>query len=367
MYHGASRMAKRQRSLIIIFILLVAAIAISGCEEWEWLSYDKADTNITTTTAIRTVVTDIDGNPIRNAPVYISVGKVASDEDVPGSAQLAKVMTDENGVATYSYTDKLDYGDGIWYGVSTDPAITDFRNGIFSTSNTVFYDDAKTASNGGKKASLREDLNLYKVTDRPLLEDIKEGVDENVFNVRSGIQSLTTSSEAQNDEEPVVTPMPTPTPAPGTGFKGEITNYGMSSATIRKGDNISAFMDIRNTGGTPIKDIQMVGQIFVYDTNKKEYVLWNNRLLQIVGVDPSNIEKKYENVNVQPGSSYTARVENKVPSEVEEFGFSVPVPDSMVVGKYKMIVRAIGVDANGKQVDLGTRGAMFEIAPGKSQ
>jgi hypothetical protein len=359
-------MANRQRSLIIIFILLVTVIAISGCEEWEWLSYDKADTNITTTTAIKTVVTDIDGNPIRNAPVYISVGKVASDEDVPGSPQLVKVMTDENGVATYIYTDKLDYGDGIWYGVSTDPAITDYRNGLFSTSNTVFYDDAKTASNGGKKASLQEDLNLYKVTDRPLLEGIKEGIDDNVFNVRSGIQSLTTSSEAQDDGEPAATPTPTPTPAPGTGFKGEITDYGVSSTTVRKGDNVSAYMDIRNTGGTTIKDIQMVGQIFVYDKNKKDYILWNNRLLQLAGVDPSKIEKNFDNVNVQPGSSYRAEVEKEVPGEVEEFGIKFPVPDNLVVGKYKMVVRVIGVDAKGKQVDLGTRDALFEVAPGKS-
>jgi hypothetical protein len=351
------------RSLFIMMILLFMAIAVSGCDEWEWLNYDKADTNITTTTAIRTVVTDIDGNPIRNAPVYISVGKVASSEEVPGSTQMVKVMTDENGVAAYSYTDKLDYGDGIWYGVSTDPAITDYRNGLFSTSNTVFYDDAKSASNGGKKASIQEDLNLYKVTDRPLLEGIKEGIDDSIFNVRSGIQSLTTSSEAQDDGEPAVTSTPTPMPAPGTGFKGEITDYGVSSTTIRKGDNISAFMDIRNTGGTLIKDINMVGQVFVYDETKKDYILWDNRLLQMAGVDPSKIEKNFENVNVQPGSSYRAKVEKEVPSEVDEFGLMIPVPDSMVVGKYKMVVRVVGVDAKGRQVDLGTRDTTFEIAP----
>lgn len=358
-------MANKPPYLFIILFLLIIAIAVSGCEDWGWLFEGGMDTNITTTTAIHTVVTDIDGNPIRNAPVYMSVGKVSSSEDTPRNPKLVKVMTDENGVATYSYTDRIDYGDGIWYGVSTDPAITDYRNSLFSTNNTIFYDDVRTPDNVGKKASVQEDQQLFKVTDQPLLEGVKEGIDDNVFNLRSGVQSLTTSSEAQNDEGAAVTPSsgPTPPPAPGTGFKGEITDYGMSTTTVRKGDNISAFMDIRNTGGTPIKDIQMVGQIFVYDANKNEYVLWKNRLLDIVGVDPSHIEKNYTDANVQPGSNYRADIEKEVPSEVEEFGFKVPVPDSMVVGKYKLIVRAIGMDANGKRVELGTRSATFEVAP----
>jgi hypothetical protein len=354
------------RAVLLILALIIVAIAVSGCEDWDWLDLGSVDTNITTTTVIRTVVTDIDGNPLPNTPVYISVGKVTSSQDVPAHPELFKVMTDANGVATYDYTMKLDHGEGVWYGASTEPGITDFHNSLYSTNNTIFYDDARSASNGSKKANVYDSQELYKVNDSSLIDGLKEKVDDGVFNLRETIQSLTTKSDDQNSEGPTEKPVfvATPTPAPGTGFNAKIGNYGMSSANIRMGDNISAFMDIQNTGGVPIKDLELVGQVFVYDENKKDYVPWDSTLVREAGLDPAHIDYSETNVNIQPGAQYTAKIQKEVPKTHEVYGFEIPIPKELVMGKYKMLVHISALDANGKRLDLGSRSSTFEIVGG---
>jgi hypothetical protein len=351
------------RGILLIMALILTVVAVSGCDDWDWLDLGSVDTNITTTMVIKTVVTDIDGNPIPNTPVYISVGKVSASQDVPASPELFKVMTDSNGVAMYDYTMKLDHGDGIWYGASTEPAITDFRNSLYSTNNTLFYDDAQTAGNGSKKANVYDQQNLYKVTGQSLIDGLKDQVDDGVFTVREKLQTLTTSSDDSNSGESTETPVfvSTPTPTPGTGFTANIGDYGMSSSTVRLGDNISAFLNVQNTGNVPIKDLEMVGQIFVYDAGKKSYVPWDSTLVREAGIDPAHIDYSEKGVNIQPGAQHRAMIEKEVPKTHDVFGFEVPIPEGLVTGKYKMIVQIMAVDANGKKLDMGSRSSTFEI------
>jgi hypothetical protein len=127
------------------------------------------------------------------------------------------------------------------------------------------------------------------------------------------------------------------------------------------GDNISAFMDIQNTGGVPIKDLDMVGQVFVYDENKKDYIPWDSTLVREAGLDPAHIDYSEKNVNIQPGAQYTAKIQKEVPKTHDLAGFDIPIPEGLVTGKYKMLVHISALDANGKRLDLGSRSSTFEI------
>jgi hypothetical protein len=115
----------------------------------------------------------------------------------------------------------------------------------------------------------------------------------------------------------------------------------------------------------PIKDLDMVGQIFVYDKGKKTYVPWDSALVREAGIDPAHIDYSEKGVNIQPGSGHRAKIEKEVPKSHDVMGFEIPIPEMLVTGTYKMIVQITAVDANGKKLDMGSRSSTFEIVKSK--
>ncbi|MCD1295349.1 hypothetical protein CUJ83_10090 [Methanocella sp. CWC-04] len=364
---------QRSEILLCTLIIILLAVIVSGCEEWLWVLDDDEDTNITVTLVMEVNVKDLDGNPVPDGSVFFVTGKMKTSDDVPDNVKRARAITDQSGKALQVETYTIDRGDAIWYGAST-YALDGTRNlfgfgtTLFADNDTIFYSEVEPLSKN-KKATVARSVTLYKLTNE---NQVMNFVSEHIFDIIANPPQLPPLSSDESPT-PTATPMPsvtpTPTPVPGKGSNARIDSYGMSSTTIKKGDKISAYMDITNTGEVPIKNVHMVGQIFVYDSKSQKYVLWENNLLKLAGIDPSNIRQSFEDINIGPGQQYRAVIEKEVPrthtQNVPILGnIEVDIPDSLVTGKYRMIVRVEAEDAGGKIIPLGIRSADFEIVPG---
>lgn len=346
--------------VLAIFIFFIFAVAVSGCDDYSWLDIfgDVNDTNITTTLVVSVMVTDFDGNPVPNATVFFGTGKVGP-EDVPENIARTTAITGPDGKAFNVATYTIDTGDGIWYGAATYASFTDFANSMYSTNNTIFYDTAKDLSKGSRHAIVGDEVTLYRMTDRQFLDAVKDTANQLVFDLLMAvITGEDESKDSRRQEEvstsPVPTVQPTPTSAPNTGLSSKIGTYGVSSKTVKIGDDVSAYVNIENNGGERVTGVSMVGTVLKYNDKTGSYEPFS-----IMGMDLSQINQDFPNedfpaVEIKPGATL------KIP-------YSKNLPDYPVVsemempGKYKLLVKMTVVDASGNKKDIGTAATEFTV------
>ncbi|OPY30194.1 MAG: hypothetical protein A4E28_00440 [Methanocella sp. PtaU1.Bin125] len=348
--------------VVAVFAVIVLAVAVSGCDDDSWLDFFGSsgnDTNITTTLVVVVRVTDFDGNPVPNATVFFGTGKVTSSEDVPKNIARGTAVTGPDGKAVHVATYKIDHGDGIWYGAATYSSYAHFRNSMYSTNNTVFYDAAQGLSKGGKRATVGDEFTLYRMTERQFIDAVGDAASEIAFDILMAVitgENLDKNSGSHDGASPTPVPtvLPTPTPVPNTGLSSKIKNYGVSSQTVAIGDDVSAYVDLENNGGVPIKTVCMVGTLVKYNEKTGKYEPFS-----VLGMDFSSISQDFPNdefpvVDIQPGGTLRIPYKKNLP----DYG---PLTSSQLPGKYKLFVKMTVVDAEGNNKDIGIASTDFSV------
>jgi hypothetical protein len=290
---------------IIIFTVIISAVFISGCEDEDWIDLlfsDSGNKSINANVVLVARVLNEGDKPMGDSNIYFASAKLPSGGDLGSNMERYAYSTGPGGSAEYSCSYRLEEGEAIYIAATTDAVDRNFKGGITSISFTIPYSEFKPDKSGS--AIVAREVVLYKFENPTKLAE-----------------------DALYDFFTTILDRPTPCPGPTLPpevkpqkANGTIISYGSDKNTYTPGDNVSAFLNFKNTGSTKIDKIVLRGVAFTIDTdgNIKPFI-YNGSVLKH--------EQIYQDVGVAPGGSRRLEFNAQLPSYAQVSGEFLLVVD----------------------------------------